>query len=222
MKKLIFIAGIVAAVIIGGCTNAPVENKEPIVEQQTPAPSVSPTDSGPANGGDEQEQVYDTQQDAAAAVITALKDKDLKVLSSLIHPESGLRFSPYAHIDSESAVHFQAGKLPALDDPTVYTWGAYDGSGEPIELTFGQYYDRFVYDHDYANAQEIGSDAILGSGTTTPNMKEVYPDSYMVDYHFKGFDEQYEGMDWASLILVLQGHEGNWYVSAIVHSGWTI
>lgn len=237
MKKLILLAGIAVALMLGGCTNAPSENKDPLQEQQTPSPtasvqpgseatpspSASPSaNSGSTNGDSDQEQTFDNPKDAAASVIAALKDKDIGALNSYTHPSSGLRFSPYAHIDSESAVHFKAGKLPALNDATVYTWGAYDGSGEPIELTFEQYYDRFVYDHDYLDAQEVGFDSILGSGTTAPNMKEIYPGSYVVDYHFKGFDEQYEGMDWASLILVLQEHEGSWYVSAIVHSGWTI
>jgi hypothetical protein len=232
MKKLILVAGIFATVMLGGCANAPSENKEPVQEQQTasvqpdneatPSPSAAPANNGSQDGDGDQVQSFDTPKDAAAAVTAALMDKDLEALNAYVHPESGILFSPYAHIDSESAVQFQAGQLPAMDDATVYTWGAYDGSGEPIELTFKQYYDRFVYDHDYSNAQEIGWDSILGSGTTIPNMKEIYPDGYIVDYHFKGFDEQYEGMDWASLILVLQEHEGSWYVSAIAHSGWTI
>ncbi|RIX50783.1 hypothetical protein D3P08_18970 [Paenibacillus nanensis] len=239
MKKLILIASIAAAVLAGGCTNAPSENEGSGQEQQTSAPTTEPTASAqPGNeatpaptapqagngttGEDGQAQTFATPKDAASAVITALKNKDIKALNAYVHPENGLRFSPYAHIDSESAVHFGPGKLPELNDDTVYTWGAYDGSGEPIKLTFGQYYDRFVYDHDYANPQETGWDTILGSGNTTPNMKEIYPDSYVVDYHFKGFDEKNEGMDWASLILVLQEHEGGWYVSAIAHSGWTI
>lgn len=240
MKKLILIASIVAAVLTGGCTNAPSENKGSEQDQQTSAPTTEPTASaqpgnastpapaepqagnGTSGSEDGQAQTFATPKDAASAVITALKNKDIKALNAYVHPESGLRFSPYAYIDSDSAVHFGPGKLPELNDDTVYTWGSYDGSGEPIKLTFGQYYDRFVYDHDYANPQETGWDTILGSGNTTPNMKEIYPDSYVVDYHFKGFDEKNEGMDWASLILVLQEHDGGWYVSAIAHSGWTI
>lgn len=163
-----------------------------------------------------------TSQEAADAVILALKDKDLTKLAALIHPEKGVLFSPFAHIDQETALVFQQDELPDLTDATVRTWGIYDGSGEPIELTFAQYYDKFVYDKPFIEAESVGKDEIIGQGTTVVNLKEVFPNSYIVDYHFSGFDDQYEGMDWESLILVLEQHEGAWYVSAIVHSQWTI
>lgn len=161
-------------------------------------------------------------QEAAAAVISALKDKDLSMLRLYVHPVKGLLFSPYTYIDAETAVTFPADNLPDMKDQTIYTWGAYDGSGEPIQLTFKQYYETFVYDHDFINPETIGWDEVLGSGNTQVNIKDVFPDSYIVDYYFSGFDEQFSGIDWASLILVLEEYEGACYVSAIVHSQWTI
>lgn len=134
----------------------------------------------------------------------------------------GLLFSPYAHIDSASAQVFQAANLPDLADPTVYTWGAYDGSGEPIALTLQQYYDKFVYDQDFIQPEAIGVDVIKGTGNMIVNIDDVFPNSFIMDYHFSGFDAQYSGMDWESLILVLEEFNGAWYVSAIVHSQWTI
>jgi hypothetical protein len=152
----------------------------------------------------------------------ALKEKDLATLAHYIHPDKGLLFSPYVHIDNDTAQVFAADQLPALTDATVYTWGAFDGSGEPIELTFGQYYDKFVYDKDFLEAETVGVNELKGTGNSLPNIEEVFPGSFVMDYYFSGFDEQYEGMDWESLILVLEEQAGAWYVSAIVHSGWTI
>ncbi|OBZ08566.1 hypothetical protein [Bacillus sp. FJAT-26390] len=163
-----------------------------------------------------------TPKDAADAVILALKDADMAKLSSYVHPDKGLLFSPYAHIDTATAKVFPAGKLPALTDATLYQWGAYDGSGEPIKLTFKQYYDKFVYDKNFAEPEAVGVDQIKGTGNTVVNIKEVFPNSYIMDYYFSGFDPQYEGMDWESLTLVLEELNGAWYVSAIVHSQWTI
>lgn len=246
MKKIMTMICMAAVLAFTGCSGDSANHTEqPAQEQQTPAgpdanagngnstsggnaqtPTASPSSEAPGSddgsGEANTDKSFAEPKELAAAVISALKAKDLTTLNKLVHPEHGIRFSPYVHIDGEKAVRFEAGKLPSLDDATVHNWGSYDGSGEPIELTFAQYYDRFVYDHDYAQPQEIGWNSILGSGTTTPNIEEAYPESYIVDYHFKGFDEKNEGMDWASLILVLEEHEGGWYISAVVHSGWTI
>jgi len=43
-----------------------------------------------------------------------------------------------------------------MESEEVYIWGEYDGSGDPIKLTFAQYFDKFVYDHDFANARKSG------------------------------------------------------------------
>ena len=69
-------------------------------------------------------------------IISALKNKDMNKLSQYVHPQLGLRFSPYATVKDTDQV-FTADKVVGLmDDPTVYLWGHYDGSGEPINLTF--------------------------------------------------------------------------------------
>src|SRR4030095_7545132 len=163
-----------------------------------------------------------TPQDAAAAVILALKEADMTKLAAYIHPDKGLLFSPYAHIDTATAKVFPAAGLPALTDTTVYQWGSFDGSGEPIALTFKQYYDKFVYDKDFIASETVGTDQIKGTGNTIVNIKDVFPNSYVMVYYFSGFDPQYDGMDWESLVLVLEESNGAWYVSAIVHSQWTI
>ncbi|WP_138755139.1 hypothetical protein [Paenibacillus sinopodophylli] len=184
-----------------------------------PKDNPKPSYSVPSSENDP--LVATTPEAAAAAIISLLKGEDLQSLAAYIHPNKGLLFSPYAHIDTASAKIFPAASLPALTDTTIYHFGEYDGSGEPIDLTFKQYYDQFVYDKDFLDAETVGSDEILGTGSMKVNIKELFPESYMMDYHFSGFNEQYEGMDWASLILVLEEWDGAWYVSAIVHSQWT-
>jgi hypothetical protein len=43
-----------------------------------------------------------------------------------------------------------------------------------------------------------------------------------VEYHFSGFDKKFEGMDWASLKLVFENSNNEWYLVGIVHDQWTI
>ena len=98
----------------------------------------------------------------------------------------------------------------------------FDGTGHPIEFTFAEYYDRFVYDQDFANAEEIAfNQRIAGSGGRINNIEEFYPGSLMVEFHFSGFNPDYLGMDWRSLRLVFVQHGEAWFLVGIVHDEWT-
>lgn len=159
----------------------------------------------------------------AAEIIFAIKNRDMAALSTMVHPQKGVRFSPYTFVDTTGDVVFSAADLPtAMADTTVYLWGAFDGSGEPINMTFAEYWARFVYDADFARPEIIGFNQIVGHGNTINNIADVYPGAVVVEYHFSGFDPQYNGMDWRSLRLVLEPFGGEWMLVGIVHDEWTI
>ena len=161
----------------------------------------------------------------AAEAIMALKAGDMEELSSLIHPNQGVCFSPYATVQTGAGedLVFSANQVRGLmTDPTVYHWGVYDGSGKPIDLAFRQYYDEFVYGVEFARPDVVGFDETVGQGNSINNIASVYPNGVMVEYHFEGFDPGYAGMDWRSLRLVLEEHDGSWYLVGIVHDQWTI
>jgi hypothetical protein len=166
-----------------------------------------------------------TQQevhDRAAEVISAFKDKDMVSLSNYVHPEMGLRFSPYAYVKDTDQV-FPSEKVAGLmTDNTVYTWGVYDGSGEPIALSFPDYYSKFIYDVDFADAPQVALNTQLGTGNSIDNSLEFYPGSMIVEYYFPGFDAQYAGMDWRSLRLVFIEYNNTWYLAGVIHDQWTI
>ncbi len=160
----------------------------------------------------------------AAEAIMALKDGDMDALSGLVHPILGVRFSPYATVypGPTGDVVFGADEVRGLmTNSTVYTWGAYDGSGLPIEAAFAQYYEEFVYDVDFVRPDVVGYNQRVGQGSSIDNIATVYPDGEVVEYHFEGFDPQYAGMDWRSLRLVFEEHDGAWYLVGIIHDEWT-
>ena len=107
-------------------------------------------------------------------------------------------------------------------DEEIYTWGLEDGIGEPIRLTGTEYFDRYVYNADYASAPEQGVDEVLMQGNALENVLTAYPDDHFVEYHFPGLDESREGFDWCSLKVVLAPCEGDWYLVGLIHSEWTI
>jgi hypothetical protein len=158
----------------------------------------------------------------AAQIIMALKHEDLGTLASLVHPDKGVRFSPYTYVRDEDLVFSADGVGDLFADQTIYTWGVFDGTGEPIEFTFRQYYDGFIYDVDFARPHVVGFNETIGMGNTINNIAEVYPEAVTIEYHFEGFDPQFTGLDWRSLRLVLEEKEGAWYLVGIAHDEWTI
>lgn len=167
--------------------------------------------------------IRDTIKARADEALKLIKLQDMAKLSQLVHPDKGVRFSPYGHVDTKTDLVFSAGQIKNIvSDKKVYNWGSFDGSGQPIELTFDEYYRKFIYDKDFANAKDIGYNKILGKGNTANNSFEVYPNSIIVEYHFPGFDQKYQGMDWRSLRLVFEKKGADWYIVGIIHDQWTI
>jgi hypothetical protein len=165
----------------------------------------------------------DTTVDAAAkATIMAIKANDMKGLAAHVHPDKGVRFSPYGHVATGADLLFSAGNiLTAAQDAKLYTWGAYDGSGNPINFTFAEYMHSFVYDRDFANAPVIELNKIVGQGNTRVNLSEVYPQGSFIEYHFPSTDP-YSTFDWKSLRLIFEQKGSEWYLVGISHDQWTI
>lgn len=157
----------------------------------------------------------------ALNVAAALGSRDMGVLATYVSPDQGLRFSPYGYIDTKTDQVFTQEQVGSLfDDTKVYSWGAYDGSGEPIELKFSAYFDRFLWDRDFLNAETVGNNHIVGQGNTLVNIGEAYPDSTFVELHFAGTQDG--GMDWSSLRLIFQEKDGLRWLVGISHDQWTI
>lgn len=198
-------------------TPAPAESRPPAA---TASPEVSTSASAaPASAGQIRQQV----EAAAAKAVTALKEQDWAALALAAHPDKGVRISPYVHVDTKQDVVLTREAIKQLQkDKTVRTWGTYDGSGEPIKLTFAEFYEKFLYNHDYAKPEKSSYDEPIGKGNTSNNIKEVYPANHFVEYYFSGFDPKVQGIDWASLTLVFEEKGGVWYLAGLVRNQWTI
>jgi uncharacterized coiled-coil protein SlyX len=76
-------------------------------------------------------------------VLEALDTKDMVALANLSHPLTPVRFTPYAYVNPSTDLSFAASAFQALiSDTTIYTWGEYDGSGDPLNLTFDAYWHQ--------------------------------------------------------------------------------
>jgi hypothetical protein len=204
-----------AAGSTAGASSAPISSPAKLEEK----PSATPLSFS------SEEEAKAVIEKRISETIQAMQQKDMAKLAKVVHPEKGVQFSPYAFVDTTKNVRVKAADLTVLwKDTKKKTWGEFDGSGSPIELTFPEYFQKFVYDHDFAQAPKIGYNKIIGKSTTTNNLFTVYPkDKFItVEYHFESFDKKFEGHDWASLRLVFENTGAEWYVVAVVHDQWTI
>lgn len=154
-------------------------------------------------------------------VVGKLRDKDFRGLEKHIHPVKGLFVSPYQYIGADVVNResfFVDGKafVAQTVSTTPRVWGYADGTGDPIRLSFAQFYVKWLYEHDYLQAPNVH---VYRKYTT---ISDVYPNARVVLYEFPGFDEQYGGMDWSGLVVGIEEYEGEWYVVVLTHAQWMI
>lgn len=158
---------------------------------------------------------------SAAAVLELLKAKDFEGLSAYIDDTKGIRFSPYSYIDVENDKVFTKAQIAAISqDAEEYMWGNYDGTGDPIKLNFNDYYNKFIYDKDFVNPDQIGYNKPIGTGNSLDNLSEVYTNSNFIEFYLQGADPSM--LDWAGLKLVFEKVQDHWVLVGIVHNQWTI
>ena len=150
-----------------------------------------------------------------------IKHMNFDMLASIVHKEKGIIFSPYGYIEDD-AVKLSADQLRSLLSYDEYVWGAFDGSGEPMELKAGDYWERYLYDKDYIQAERIGVDTLIQTGNTISNLEETFPGARFVEYNIPGVEPEYTGIDWSSLRLVFERSDDQWMLVGIVHDCWTI
>jgi len=150
-------------------------------------------------------------------IIMALKHEDMDMLATCVHPHKGVRFSPYASVEPWHAT-FSADQIRnAFADDTSRPWGADDASGDYVRLTFRDYYDRFIYDVDFARPDVVYFNQHFQSGHYINNIPEAYPGAVTVEYQFEGIDPELGGLDWRGLRLVLEEEAGAWYLVGVTH-----
>ncbi|MEO5567067.1 MAG: hypothetical protein ABIR92_01155 [Gemmatimonadaceae bacterium] len=160
----------------------------------------------------------------ARHAVTALAARDIATLAALAHPEKGIRFTPYTHVDTARDRRLTRDRLQSQwTSADSLVWGDSDGTGEPIRLSFRQYFAKFVHDFDVGASPRIARDsAPMGIGNSLNNIRAVYPAATIIEYHTPGTDPRYGGMDWRSLWVVLEQVGNDWYIVGLVHGSWTI
>ena len=158
-------------------------------------------------------------------ILVTLKNKNYPAFANYIHPVSGIRFSPYAYVDTLNHLRFSREKFIVMarnDNPEMIVWGKFDGTGDPIKMTLNNYMRRFVYDVDFVKPEKRTVNDFIGTGNSLNNLSSVYKDCDFTESYFSGFKKEYAGMDWKSLRLVFKERNGRFFLVGIVHDEWTI
>lgn len=161
----------------------------------------------------------------AHQIMLALKNRDMRRLATFVHPRRGVRFSPYVYVDTKTTRVLKRQQLVSLyKSNRRLVWGEYDGSGDPIRMTFRRYLSAFVYRQDLlTDKNPFFNPERQYSGNTVSNMLEVYPRSIIVVYGHEGITGPQGGaMDWQSLYLIFEKLGREWYLVGIANDEWTI
>lgn len=209
LKKVVFImvVGLLTLGLLVGCVGPTANNNRELDDE-----------------GAVWRKLAQTQEPLLSALraIELIKAKDWEGLAAMVHPEAGVRLTAYPYVELEKDQVFTAEQVAGLaNDTTEYEWGKYDGTGDPIRLTFADYYERFIYDKDFAQAPVIGRDRLLSYGNAIETVKEAYPNGKFIEFYFPG-SEEHDGMDWRTLKLVFEKQGETWYLVGVIHGEWTI
>ncbi|HYO90063.1 MAG TPA: hypothetical protein VEQ40_00425 [Pyrinomonadaceae bacterium] len=176
---------------------------------QTPATRLSPAEAKRIIGA------------RSLSVVRALKQRDMRRLSSFVHPDKGLRFSPYVYVQSSDRVFTRWQVATLFRNNRRYLWGDEDGTGDPLRLTARQFFNGFIYDKDFLRAKEVNYNTVRGRGNTINNILDFYPRAIAVEYYLPGTNPRYSGMDWGSLWLAFEQKGNSWYLVGLASDEWT-
>ena len=210
MRSVTIMVMLAAAMLAAACGGAERTGSAPGASD----PEASSAHAETAKGPPALEVVAGRALDALAA----LPEHGPGELAAVVHPKEGITFAPYAYIDEDHRRLLPEELEPAWRSGEIARWGAYDGRGDPIDLSFTDYVDRFVWDRDYREAEpNVGG--VRGRGNTISNIDEVFPGSRVVEYYVPAREHE---LDWRALRLVFEEYEGELRLVAVVHDEWTI
>jgi hypothetical protein len=171
------------------------------------------------NGKSAEDTLKEGLLERADTILPYLKDNDFGQLAAVVHKDKGVTFSNIANV-TKNSVNFTADKLKTLKPTDKSVWGVSAGTGDPIDLSAKEYFEKYVYGKDYIKAPQKDADKILAPrGGMISNIEEAFPGSHFVEYYFPATEK--DGVDWESLRLVFEKAGEQWMLVGIVHDSWT-
>ncbi len=155
-------------------------------------------------------------------IVASLKEKNFKEFVEFIDPAVGVRFSASSFIDTATDKVLGKDKILELSKTgEPFTWGIHEAIGEPIKMNINKYTEQYICDQDFVKEAKKQLNKSTNTGSTSSNIKTIYPNADFVEYYFKGKDKKSEGLDWKVLTLIFKKVNDKVYLIGIVHAQWT-
>ena len=211
LSKLAIVGCLTAVLVATGCQSA--------AESSTTTPDLSTGSSSIPTTADNSQQ---TLRQQAVRIQRALAHNNFSSITSDIHPTRGVRFSMYAyvHVDKDKVFSREQFAQYLQQSNIRFTWGEKDGTGELLITPLPVYLETWV-DAKKFNEARITINEFESRGNMINNVHEAYPQSDVVDFHYKG-SAQYDGVDWRGMRLVFDDYQGKRYLVGIVNDRWTV
>ena len=154
------------------------------------------------------------------AIVAALKSAEFGRLAEYVHPISGLMFDGVRFMKNDlrdpslpsRPQTFQGGYLN-LGDDLFY-------SGERKIISLRDYTLRHLYSRDFLSSSEVSlGEPKVGSGGGHGSPFQGRPGSIFIDY-FVDNSANGNGIDWATLRLILERYNNRWFLTEIGKTTW--
>ena len=198
-----------------------VNNRSDKTDQQTDSSSLT-SDSTPSIKLDTMVKDGEILTFARDSILPLIEAKEYTGLARFIGGE-GIFFSPYGSADTtKSKVLSRLQFLELLKNNKQVLWGHADGTGDAIRLTIPQYFKKYVYDVAFLKAEQTSVNKLIDPDSAISKVPSVYANHPFVQFYFPGFNKEYEGMDWKSLLLVFKQQQSKYFLVAVIYNKWKI
>ncbi len=154
-------------------------------------------------------------------VINLLSNKNMEAFSRFVHPTKGLRFSPVPVVHLGFSKLFSAKTIKTFfSDKKIYKWATYSATHEPVELTPSEYYQKYIYDQDFALSKYISYNTVHESipYSDISNINENYKNAIIVEYFLGPNNTITERYDNPFLRIYYEKYNNEYYVTVITHN----
>jgi len=128
----------------------------------------------------------------------------------------------YAYVDPATDKQFSKQDFEKyLNTNVKFTWGAQDGTGDPLILPIKNYLSEWVFEKDFTKSFYSEKGAI-SHGKFRLQMLTKFIQMPSTPPILLKAPKKYAHMDWAVLAFVFEQYEGKYYLVGVINDKWTI
>lgn len=176
-----------------------------------------------ASDGAEEASILDTLDALSDEILMLIDENRFEELTDYV--VSDVYFMPGPNIGFDKAIYLGMDDWSIINDyEDALVWGYYEGSGEDMVFTPSDFFDHFISNFNFRAAPEKTVKAYRDLGDGFAFWKNDTNGDYFVEYHYPGFNPDFEGIDYQTLYMVFTYDEeaDTYLLTGITNHYWTI